>query len=336
MSTVNAVVNYVLSKRISTEAFREGMRTGTRASFHMDQSEAVVLLDYIVRKSGCTIDQAVAIFTRNRDDMLQATARSPKDMNFFTGLLISAVVMVIPGVLLTLIKGNMWLKVGLLAIVLGLFFALVYALAWAPRTRAKEEAWMSGGSFGDRLEKLHAVQEMPIRELILTYQKPQAIAFAVVALACVIGFPALWGKELAIANAFHQEMAVVVVSADNAGTRYVVYDVDEKRYIDKYLSDEHQAVTADDVRGVLRIKEGEKVVGRYSGQGYAYQRYVTIELVDQRTGKTIGSETVYGGDPPSSISVKVGTSNKDGYGSHPSYSSISYACERLIKKLEGN
>lgn len=331
---VNGVLNYVLGKYVTTERIRQGLQTGTRASFHMEEADTVTLLGYMASKSGCTVDQAVKNFTDARTAVVQAKAKSPKEMGFFSGLLISFFVTMIPIVFLNTLKGNMWLRVALLAATLMLFFGFVLLLAWRPRNRAMNAAWNTGETLADRLEKLHEIQEMSFMDVIREYQKPQGTVFMVIALVCILGLPAALGNKLAVEEAFHKEMCAVVVSADNAGTRYVVYDVDDGMYVDKYLSDARQAASASEVRGVLRIDEDERVVGRYEGQGNAYQRYVTIELVDQKTGQTVMRKTVYGGDPPRSISVKAGTRNQNGYGSHPSTEDIARTCEDMIYTFE--
>ena len=331
---VNGVLNYVLGRFVTTERYRQGLQTGTRANFHMEASDAAAVIQYIVDKKGCTVDQAVASFTQVRGEVLKAKAASPKEMGAFVGLLVSVLLMFIPGYFLSTVKGSMWLKVALLAAVLAFFFLLVYFLVWNPRHRAMKTVWNNGKSLSDRLQELHEVQEMSRSQLIGEYQKPQGTIFAIVAVIVIFALPALWGSRLAVADAFHKEMSAVTVSADNVGTRYVVYDVDERMYVDKYLSDERQATSAEDVCAVLHIEEGQRAVGRYEGQGSAYQRYVTIKLVDQRTGRTVFTETIYGGQPPSSISVKVGSRNRNGYGSHPSTEDISKACELMIQAFE--
>ncbi len=331
---VKKVLTYVMGKYVSTERFREGLRTGTRASFHMESEDAAVVLKYIEAQQNGAPEAAGKTFVECRDEVVQSKAKSPKDTGFFGGLLIAIVATgFAAGLLLPMTTGTM-LSVAALAAVLLIFFALVLALAWQPRRRAMDKIWAQELSLEKKLEELHALQETPLMQVIGEYQKPQGIIFAVLALCAVIGLPGMLWHNVATAQAFHDEMSAVVVSADNAGTRYVVYDEDAGRYVDKYLDDAKQAKTAAEVCGVLHIKKGEVVVGRYEGQGNAYQRYVTIELVDQRTGRTVARETIYGGEPPMTISVKSGARNQNGYGSHPSTEDIARTCEDMIYTFE--
>lgn len=334
--TVRNVLNYALKQFVTTQRYREGLRTGNRASFHMEEQDAMTVLHYIVAKEGCPVEEAVKTFTDQRTAVLQAKVRSPKDLGFFGGLLMSFVLVIIPLVFLSTLEANvnMWLKVGLLAVTLIGFFALVLWLAWSPRSRAMKAVWKEGGSLTDRLEKLHQVQEMSFFEVIGEYQKAPGVIFGVLALVCIIGLPSVLGSRLAKEEAFHREMSAVVVSADISGDRYVVYDAEDKRYIRKYLPEDKQALTAQEVCAVIRLTEGKEVVGYYEGQGKAYQRYLTIELVDQRTGKTVYAQTVYGGEPPRSISVKSGARNQNGYGSHPAEADVTQTIQSMISRFE--
>lgn len=333
-NVVSSVLNFVLKQYMTTERFREGLRSGTRASFHMDEESIGAVLKYVMQKNACTVEAAVQTITKEKNNALQQKARNPKEAGFFSGLLLSLVAAAGLGIFAAAVEAGMWVKVVLTAAVLAVFFALLLALAWSPRLRAMKAVWKGGEPLADKLEKLHEVQEASLMEVIGEYQKPQGVIFAIVALACVLGIPAAQGKNLAEAEAFHKTMSAVTVSADNAGTRYVVYDADEGMYIDKYLSDTLQARSAEEVRAVVRIQEGKKVVGRYEGQGNAYQRYVTIELVDQRTGAVAYTQTVYGGDPPDTISVKSGTRNQNGYGSRPTAENITKTIEAMIARFE--
>lgn len=332
---VRGVLNFVLSKYVSTERYREGMKTGTRASFHMDLPDLAVLLQYIVDKQGCTPEEAKDQFVNVRDDAVRMKAKSPKDMGAIGGFFVSAVIaFAVAGLSSLLVGDGIWSTVVLSVIAAIVFVIMAFLFCWSPRRRAMEAAWSDYAELGEKLEKLHTIQGLSLGQLIKEHQRKQCIVFVIVSLLLVAGLPFVLGKDANVKQKFHNEMASVTVSADNHGTRYVVYNADQKIYVDQYLSDQHQALTADDVRGVFRISEGKNIVGRYEGQGNAYQRYVTIKLVDQRTGETVLTERVYGGDPPRSISVKAGSKNNDGYGSRPSTKDISDTINQMIMKYE--
>lgn len=334
-NVVNGVVQFVMGKYVKTEPFREGLRTGTRANFHMEAPDATVLLQYISDREGLTMEQALTRFTTLRGEVLQAKAKSPKETGYFLGTLIAFFLSAVPlAMLMAIENAGMWLNVVAAALLPLLFFLLFTVFAWQPRRRAMESVWKKGGTLEERIEELHQVQDMTFLQMVGEYQKPVGVIVAVLALAGAIALPTFVGDKLIKEENFHKTMTAVTVSSSNRGTRYVVYDVDDGKYVCKYLNTARQAYLAEDVRGVLRIESGELVVGRYEGQGNAYKRYVTIELVDQRTGRTVMSETIYGSEPPNTISVNVGARNQHGYGSRPSTSEIEQKCESMIRAFE--
>lgn len=116
---------------------------------------------------------------------------------------------------------------------------------------------------------------------------------------------------------------------DEADVRTVLDFIAEKE-----SATPEQAQTAQDVCAVIRITEGEKVVGSYERQGKAYQRYLIIELVDMRSGEVVASQNIYGGRPPSSINVKSGERNRSAYGSRLAEEDIALAVQSLIDLYE--
>ncbi len=332
---VNGVLNYVISRHLTAEKYREGLKTGTRAKFHMEVPDYLVLLKYLCDKEGLSVEQAQERFVKMRDASVQAKAKSPTEINMFLGILISVFFSIIPSMILTLIAENsIWMMVVATAMVPTLFMTLLLFLVWAPRKRVMNEIWSGGGSLEERLEKLHEVEEKSLKEVICEYRKSQGVFFLAIALALILGMTSVSFKNANTQQAFHNEMMKVTVSMENTGTRYVVYDDEKGRYVDKYLTDEQKALAADDVRAVFKIEAGKKAVGRYEDQGNAYQRYVVISMIDQKNGNVFARETIYGGEPPRSISVKTGVKNQEGYGSRPSAEEISMALTRMIISFE--
>lgn len=333
---MNSVLAFVIEKYVSTERYREGMRNGTRASFHMELTEIAPLLNFMLKKESLTPEQARDRFVTMRDNAVRLKAKSPKEMGVFTGGLISLALAVAIGFLSVILfaRDSIWSET--VGVIVGAVFFVLFSflLAWRPRNGAMNMVWSGDGTFEEKLEGLYQVSEMPMGQIIGKYQKKQTVVFVVFALIVLILLPFMKIKGVRGEIAFHDALAGVTVSADNNGTRYAVYSKDEDMFVDRYLKDEYQALTAEDVRAVLYIDEGEKVVGRYEGQGNAYQRYITITLVDQRTGQMVYSETVYGGDPPRSISTKIGSKNQSGYGSAPAVKDIEKVCERMILNFE--
>lgn len=328
-------VRFVLKQYVSSETYREGARNVRRASFHMDVDELMPVIQFIVDKHGCTPEQAMNQFITMRDETVQAEAKSPNNMNTFVAVLISLFVAILPVILFnTQADRSVWMPV--IGAVIGsvAFFIMFFLLAWRPRQRAMQSVWMGGGTPAERLEELSQIKASSLGEVLGKYQKKQATAFVLIALLVIGGFTFFSAQNASGKQQFHDALAGVTVSEDNAGTRYAVYDTEKRMYVDRYLSEKNKALTAEDVRAVFRISEGEKVVGSYEGQGKAYKRYVTISLVDQRTGETVLREYVYGGEPPHSISVKAGQKNKNGYGSHPSEADIGRMCARMIEEFE--
>lgn len=333
--SVRKVVQYVADQCITTTRFQVGLNTKTQASFHMEQPEAVEVIAYILKKESCTADEAVQTFTEVRDKAVKARAQSPKRLNFFMGLLLAFVIALVPCVIAMAMELDfgVYVPLVLLAAGLALFFYLVLRLAWNPRRRAMDKVWKEQLPLSDKLEKLYELQASSLLQIVFEHTKAAGIAFAVIALAVILGVPAARGVDLAEKDAFHREMSAVTVSAENNGSRYVVYMKDDQRYVSRYLDADKQAASADDVRAVIRLDEGTTVVGRYENGGNAYKRHVTIELVDQRTGVVVAKRTVSGSEPPRSISVKEG-SKQGGYGSHPAEDDIMRTIRDMIQQFE--
>lgn len=260
--------------------------------------------------------------------------RDPDAMTGASGLLLAGVF----GVVL-LMMAMYAASIGALLVILPmlvLFFVGVFTLVWAPRRRAMDGAWNSGLPVETCLEQVWDIQTASLFEVLRQCPLQQTLAFvvAVVITAVLVAIPTMQqGSENEVDSAYQKAMESLAVSADNAGTRYVVWLQGEGAYTDRYLAEDKRAQTAQDVAAVLHIVPGEEVVGRYEDGGNACRRYVTVVLQDMRTGEYYGTTTVYGGDPPSKVVVR-NNGVAVGYGDPPLDSNIEAACAELIAGFE--
>ncbi len=131
----------------------------------------------------------------------------------------------------------------------------------------------------------------------------------------------------------------LLAEKDSEGTRFTVYDENEKVFLQDYLSDELRAETPEDVAGVLMISLSDLEVGTYGlngSDGTAYQYYMVIRLYDCKSGEFAGNTVVYGANPPVSIRVSSSERSRKVHGAKPTDETIAQACEKLIRTYQNN
>lgn len=119
------------------------------------------------------------------------------------------------------------------------------------------------------------------------------------------------------------------------GTKYAVYDDEAKVFVTGILPAEKQASAAGEIGSVIVLYTTGTKTGTYNNGDEAWEYRINVVLKDLYTGETLGTETLYGGDAPKTVSTSVlhfGGSRH--YGSKPSTDNIRSACLRLLEKQE--
>ena len=107
-----------------------------------------------------------------------------------------------------------------------------------------------------------------------------------------------------------------------------------KNYSRSYVPEELLAQKPEEVRYVIRCIKGSTVVGYYSGGGVGKRPWVELEILDLKTGEVLGETKIYGGYPPSTVSVKPGqTVSKSG--SAPSTNEVKAWVKSVLDLREG-
>lgn len=158
----------------------------------------------------------------------------------------------------------------------------------------------------------------------------------IIVIATVLALPGIAAISVStVKNAkevtYHKTMYVLtdMDSVPVEGNLAVTYN--GSSFSTQYLPKDWQAATPEEVRYILHCTEGEELVGVYGfGSAGGYQRWLLVEVVDRESGKTISSETFFGGNPPNSVSGE----EKKYYGSYPSEEEISEWCQKILNDLK--
>ena len=336
---LDGVLRYVMAKYVQLTVQTQVVRTRRTASVHIDQAEGARLLAFIQRKTSCSAQDAQYNFRQAAREATESTAWG-RNRAVEVRLAVTFVLLLVPLIVMAMLVEDSRAAYAPYLVIVPL---LAVMWAWQPRRQAMDKAWYHTADRDQCLDALYEIQQMPIRQLVWERQRLPLVGCAVclallaAAVGVVASAMAAHAAETAAQEqaktAFRQEMDALLGSPEAAGTKYVAYVVADGEYTDAYIPDKYRAETAADVRAVLRITSGAEQVGQYSDGGGAYKRCVTVDVVDMRTGRTVLSETVYGGEPPLSVQTGQGVQSA-GYGSVPTQKKIEEACTRLIVAFE--
>lgn len=120
----------------------------------------------------------------------------------------------------------------------------------------------------------------------------------------------------------------------HGGTKYAVYDMENKLFLYGCLPESCRASSADDIAAVFVVEVNTSVVGSY-GSMDACRYVVDIDMVDLGTGEILAHNTVYGDPPPERIRVTgLELFKSRYYGKRPTYGKISDACVEMIRTAQ--
>jgi hypothetical protein len=127
-------------------------------------------------------------------------------------------------------------------------------------------------------------------------------------------YTALLNSNLPIASAPFRSGKVYIARANSTP------DFDD---LEMALPESMRPKSPQDVDYLARIVTEEKVVGRYSSGGSAYQWVWRLKVVDVHSKQIVINTDISGSAPPSSIRVKRGSSGS-GHGSEPRSETINF------------
>lgn len=117
----------------------------------------------------------------------------------------------------------------------------------------------------------------------------------------------------------------------HTGTKYVVYDNQKKWFRYNLLSADYRAENSEEIAAVILMDRTSEVVDHYTSGDDACRIIIHLKMQELATGKIVETDTLYGGDPPKSISKKsLDFGHHEYFGSAPSDEKIRTACHFLI------
>ena len=139
-------------------------------------------------------------------------------------------------------------------------------------------------------------------------------------------------RDMAYSKRLGTTIESLFASKNDAGTKYAAYDEQKQLFRRNMIPDEYRAESAEDIAAVVLINTDSELTGHYTSGDEARRYVVRLSIKEVASGEITNTSTVYGGNPPDSITKKTLSFGKSAhYGSMPSTSELSEESLKLIK-----